>query len=84
MADMSEFDAMRESKSRGPRCTVCILVDPATTSLDSARLESLQVALATDHRGGGYSHATIIEVLAGWGFRFSGDTVGRHRRRLCK
>ena len=84
MADLSEFDAIQQSKSRGPRCTVCILVDPATTSLNSARLESLQVALATDHRGGGYSHSTITQVLAGWGFRFSGDTLGRHRRGLCK
>jgi hypothetical protein len=83
-ADLSEFDAAAAASARGPRCTLCILLDPAHENLAPERITSLQAALATDYRGGGYSHATIAKVLETWGTKISGDTIGRHRRGLCR
>jgi hypothetical protein len=83
-ADLSEFDAAAAANARGPRCTLCVLLDPANQLLAPERVESLQAALATDYRGGGYSHATIAKVMETWGNKMSADTIGRHRRGLCR
>ena len=84
MADLSEFDAVANDSSPGPRCSLCVTMNPAKKILNADQLESLRAALATDYRGGGYSHSVISKVLISWGHKISENTVGRHRRGLCR
>lgn len=70
-------DALEANKSslRGPRCTVCTLIQ----KLDKADSEALVAALSDET----FTHAAICRALQAEGHRILATTIQRHRSRNC-
>lgn len=72
--DLAEFWAAQTRP--GARCPIPLLID----SLPPERAASLTKALEQRQ----IQHAAIVKVLETWGVDVTPDTIGRHRRRICK
>lgn len=60
---------------KGPRCTMCDLMD----TLDKRDIAALTAALADET----FTHAAISRALRAEGHKVSAITVGRHRKGEC-
>lgn len=74
---MSLKDALEANKNvhKGPRCTLCILID----KLDKKDSDVLVAALSDDT----FTHAAISRALQSEGHRITPNTIQRHRTRGC-
>ena len=67
--------AANKEVNRGPRCTLCLLLE----KLDEADREALGMALADES----FTHTAIARALKAEGYNVTANTVQRHRTRGC-
>lgn len=74
MPDLSAFDEAKQSRTIGAPLRIDLLL----ADLDDNQAEALKAALDQPDR---YSRNVIADVVRGWGFTLSPDSVETWRRR---